>query len=60
MRAYGKTSEVNNVTMIVQGAFLTGRLRLSDTACPEAVEEQEREPQVKSPAPPIAVANLER
>ncbi|CDZ64989.1 Hypothetical protein NGAL_HAMBI2605_58260 [Neorhizobium galegae bv. orientalis] len=47
MRAYGKTSEVNNVTMIVQGAFLTGRLRLSDAACPEAVEGKEREPQVK-------------
>jgi hypothetical protein len=46
MRAYGKTSEVNNVTMIVQGAFLTGRLRLIDTACPEAVEGKEREPQV--------------
>ncbi|ACS60694.1 hypothetical protein Rleg_5930 (plasmid) [Rhizobium leguminosarum bv. trifolii WSM1325] len=35
---------------------MTGRLRLSDTACPEAVEGKERESQVKSPAPPIAVA----
>ncbi|MCQ1855769.1 aldehyde dehydrogenase family protein [Neorhizobium galegae] len=33
--------------MIVQGAFLTGRLRLSDAACPEAVGGKEREPQVK-------------
>ncbi|MCQ1781430.1 hypothetical protein NOJ05_29970 [Neorhizobium galegae] len=33
--------------MIVQGAFLTGRLRLGDAACPEAAEGKESEPQVK-------------